>query len=90
MTPFRCSGCRHFLQFKQEFTYNYYYKKEYFYIYTYGRKSVDKILTQSMSKICNLRRLIVVGCDYAESHGRFLSRGNADASHVVYIIPDDS
>ena len=63
-------------------------KKEYTYIY--GRKSVDRIATQSMSKICNLWRLIVLDCDYAESYGRFLSGGNADASHVVYIVPDDS
>ena len=34
---------------------------------TYGRKSVDRIATQSMSKICNLWPLIVVHCDYAES-----------------------
>ena len=56
----------------------------------YGRKSVDRIATQSKSKICNLRRLIVVHCDYAESYGRFLSGGNADVSHAVYIVPDDS
>ena len=43
-----------------------------------------------MSKICNLWRLIVADCDYAESYGQFLSGGNADASHVVYIVPDDS
>ena len=35
--------------------------------YTYGRKSVEKIATQSMSKICNLWHLIVVDCDYSES-----------------------
>ena len=28
--------------------------------------------------------------DYAESYGLFLSRGNANASHAVYLIPDDS
>ena len=56
-------------------------------LFTYGRKSVDRIATQSMSKICNLWRLIVVDCDYAESNGRFLSGGNADA---VYLVPDDS
>ena len=33
----------------------------------YGRKSVDRIANQSMSKICNLWRLIVGDCDYAES-----------------------
>ena len=55
--------------------------------FPYGRKSVDRIATQSMSKICNLWRLIVVDCDYAESYGWFLSGGNADA---VYIVPDDS
>ena len=38
-----------------------------------------------MSKICNLWHLTVVDYDYAESYGRFLSGGNADASHVVYI-----
>ena len=43
-----------------------------------------------MSKICNLWRLIVVDCDYAESYERFLSGGNADVSHAVYIVPDDS
>jgi hypothetical protein len=43
-----------------------------------------------MSKICNLWRLIVVDCEYAESYGQFLSGGNADASHEVYIVPDDS
>ena len=53
-------------------------------------KSVDIIATQSMSKICNLWRLIVVDCDYAESYGRFLSGGNTEASHAVYIVPDDS
>ena len=52
----------------------------------YGRKSVDKIATQSMSKICNLWHLIVVDCGYM----RFLSEGNADASHAVNIVPDDS
>ena len=56
----------------------------------YGRKSVDRKATQSMSKICNLWRLIVVDCDYAESYGAFLSGGNADANHAVYIVPDDS
>ena len=35
-------------------------------------------------------QLLVVYCDYAESYGWFLSRGNADASHAVYLIPDDS
>ena len=43
-----------------------------------------------MSKVCNLWRLIVVECDYAESYRRFLSGGNADASHAVYVVPDDS
>ena len=43
-----------------------------------------------MSKICNLWHLIVVDSDYAESYGRFLSWGNDDASHTVYIVPDDS
>ena len=57
---------------------------------TYGRKSVDRIVTQSMSKIRNLWRLIVVHRDYAESYGWFLSGGNADTSHAVYIVPDDS
>ena len=51
----------------------------------YGRKSIDRIATQSMSKICNVWRLIAVERDYAESYGRFLSGGNADASHAVYI-----
>ena len=55
--------------------------------YLYGRKSVDRIATQSMSQICNFWRLIVVDCDYAESYGRFQSGGNADA---VYIVQDDS
>ena len=57
---------------------------------TYGMKSVDRSVTQSMSKICNLRHLIVVDCDYTESYRWFLSGGNADASHSVYIVPDDS
>ena len=57
---------------------------------TYGRKSVDRIATQSMSKIYNLWRLIVGDCDYAESYGWFLSRGNVDASHAVYLVTDDS
>ena len=56
----------------------------------YGRKSLDRIATESMSKICNLWRLIVEYGDYAESYGRFLSGGNADASHVVYIVQDGS
>ena len=34
-------------------------------VWVCGRKSVDKIATQSMSKICNLGRVIVVDCDYA-------------------------
>ena len=42
-------------------------------LYTYGAKCVDRIATQSMSEICNLWRLIVVDCDYAESYGWFLS-----------------
>ena len=54
------------------------------------RRSVDTIATHSMSKICNLWHLIVIDCDYAESYIRFLSGGNADASHAVYIVPDDS
>ena len=58
-------------------------------VYLYGRKSVDRIATQSMSSICNLWRLIVVDCDCAESYERFLSKGNADVSHMVYIVPDD-
>ena len=57
---------------------------------TYGWKSVDRIATKSMSKICNLLRLIVVDCVYAESYGRFLSGENVEASHAVYIVPDDS
>ena len=61
--------------------------KNYICQHTYGRKSVDRIATQSMSKICNLWRLIVVDCDYAESYGRFLSGGNCNASHAVYIVP---
>ena len=52
-------------------------------LYTYGRKSVDRIATQSMSKTCNLWRLIVGDCDYAESYGWFLSGGNANTSHAV-------
>ena len=36
------------------------------YIAIYGRESVDRIATQSMSKICNFWRLIVGHCDYAE------------------------
>ena len=55
-----------------------------------GTITLDRITTQSMSKICNLWHLIVVDCDYAESYKRFLSRGSADASHAVYIVPDDS
>jgi hypothetical protein len=62
----------------------------YLFIYVHGSKSVNRIATQSMSKICNLWCLIVVDCDYAESYGWFLSGGNADASHAVYIKPDDS
>ena len=58
--------------------------------YTYGKNSVDRKATQSMSKICNYWRLIVVDCDYAEIYGQCLSGGNADASHVVYIVPDDN
>ena len=56
----------------------------------YGRKSVDRIGTQSMSRICNLWRLIVEDCDFAESYGRFVSGGNDDASHTVYIVSNDS
>ena len=55
----------------------------------YSRKCVDRIATQSMSKISILWRLIVVDREYTESSGRFLSGGNADASHAVYIVPDD-
>ena len=57
---------------------------------TYGRMSVDRIATKSMSKICILWRLIVVDCDYAESYIQLLSGGNADASHAVYTIPHNS
>ena len=39
---------------------------------TYGRKSVDRIVTKSMTKNFNLWRLIVVDCDYADSYGLFL------------------
>ena len=58
--------------------------------FTYGRKSVDRMATQSMSKICNLWSLIVVDCDYAESYEQFLSGETADASCAVNIVPDDS
>ena len=43
-----------------------------------------------MSKIRNLLGLIVVYCDYAETYGRFISGGNADASPAVYIVPGNS
>ena len=33
----------------------------------YGIKCVGRIVTKSMSKICNFWRLIVGDCDYAES-----------------------
>ena len=59
-------------------------------MFIYGRKSVDRIANQSMSKIFNLWRFIVADCDYAESYGRFSSGENADASHAVYLVPDDS
>ena len=52
---------------------------------SYGRKSVDRIAIQSMSKSFNLLRLIVVDCDYADSYERFLSGGN-----VIYIVQDGS
>ena len=57
--------------------------------YIYGRKSVDRKATQSLSKICNLWRFIMVDCDYAESYRRFLSGVNADGSHAVYIVTED-
>ena len=41
-------------------------------------------------KICNLLRFMLDDCDYAESYGRFLSGGKANASHAVYLVPDDS
>ena len=50
----------------------------------YGRKSVDRIATQSWSYICDLWRFIVGDCDFAESYGWFLSGGIAYASHMVY------
>ena len=45
----------------------------------YGRKSVDRIANQSMSKICNLCCLIVVDCDYAEIYRWFLSGGDFES-----------
>ena len=62
----------------------------YCFLSPYGRKSVDRIATQFMSKIYILWRLIVVGCDYVESYGQFLSGGNADAGHAIYIVADAS
>ena len=46
-------------------------------------KCVGRIVTKSMSKICNFWRLIVGDCDYEESQGWFLFGGNANASHTV-------
>ena len=56
----------------------------------YGIKCLGRIVTKSMSKICHFWRLIVGDCDYAESQGRFLFGGNANASHTVYLMLDDS
>ena len=47
-------------------------------------------MAYSMSKIYYFLQLIVANCDYAESYGRFLSGWNADASHPIYLEPDDS
>ena len=43
-----------------------------------------------MSKIYYFWQPIVANCGYAETYGRFLSGWNADASHAVYLEPDDS
>ena len=59
----------------------------YYLILTYARKCVDRIATQSISKIYDLWRLMVGDCDHAESYGWLLFGGNADASHMVYLIP---
>ena len=42
------------------------------------------LATQSMSKTCDLLRLIVGDCGFVESYGWFLSEGNAYASHMLY------
>ena len=42
-------------------------------MFTYGRKSADRIATPFMAYICNLWRLIVSDWDFAESYEWFLS-----------------
>ena len=66
------------------------FSKIFTYFHTNSGTALDRIATQSMSNICNLWHLIVIDCDNAESYGRFLSGGNSDASHAVYIVPDDN
>ena len=56
----------------------------------YGTISVVQFQTELMSQIYYFWQLLVADCDYAESYGRFITRGNAEASHAVYLIPDDS
>ena len=48
----------------------------------YGRMSVDRIATQSMSRICDLWHLIVGDWDFVESYA--YAEANAYAGHVVY------
>ena len=57
---------------------------------SYGIKCVGRIVTKSMSKLCIFWRLIVGDCDYAESQTWFLFGGNANASHTVKLMLDDS
>ena len=49
----------------------------------YGIKCVGRIVTKSMSIICNFWRLIVGDCFDAKSQGWFLFGGNANANHTV-------
>ena len=55
-----------------------------------GFFSVVPFQTKLMSLIYYFWQLLVANCDYAESYGWFLSGGNADASHTVYLILDAS
>ena len=55
-------------------------------LYTYGTLAVVPFQTKFMSYFF----IFGSNCGYAESYGWFLSGENADASHAIYLVPDDS
>ena len=72
------------------FEHPYFFLHRPLHIFSYGTLALNPFLTKLMSLIYYFWQLIVTNCDYAERCGWFLSARNADASHAVYLVPDDS